>query len=119
MRGAPPRAGDSSGLDHTRSRRKVSKGADQWVHNPSSSVLFITAGDMSGHYVIRDVTGHGVPGLVQAADVPEDYDSYPVVLQWERGLKTGHETETCLVVSRFAPMDFTVIGPVTLTSFSG
>lgn len=82
-------------------------------------MLFITAGDMSGHYVIQDVTGHGVPGLVQTADVPEDYDSYPVVLQWERGLKTGHETETCLVVSRFAPMDFTVIGPVTLTRLSG
>ncbi|MFC5041619.1 hypothetical protein [Ornithinimicrobium kibberense] len=93
--------------------------ADQWVHNPSSSVLFITAGDLAGHYVIKDVTGYLVPGLIPAAEIPADYAAYPLALQWDRGRKEGLETETCLVVSRFAHMDATIIGPVSLTKVSG
>lgn len=93
-------------------------GPAEWTHNPSSGVLFVTSGEMAGHYVIQEVETYATPGHL--TEVPESYDGMMPALMWTHGKKTGLDTITCTVLSRLGPPggEFTVVGPVTLARVS-
>ncbi|GAA6527992.1 hypothetical protein [Intrasporangium sp. DVR] len=101
----------------------VTVAADAWVAL-GSGTLWITSGDLAGHYVVLEQTHYYAEGLLQ--EPPESYEALMPLIPTETfGKKTGLETtQSCDFVSRWedpsAPgTGFSIVGPVTIAKVSG
>lgn len=98
-------------------------GPTEWVAL-GSGTLWITAGDLAGHYVVLEQTHYFSPGLMEAA--PATYEGLQPIIPTERfGRKAAlvGDSFTCDFVSRWdlpgEGDDFSVFGPVTIAKVSG
>lgn len=96
---------------------------EDWVAVPPSGTLWITTGDLTGHYVILSDAHYYMDGYQETP--PASYDGLTQLDSRTWGTKTGLEGEavTCDFVSRWGEMGaegtFSVVGPITVARTGG
>lgn len=101
----------------------VTIGPDEWVINPNSGTLWITADPLAGHYLILVSAHYRVEGLFDVP--PGSYEGLLFLDAREIGHKTGvlNNALECDFVSRWdlpdPEQDFSIVGPITISKVSG
>lgn len=98
-------------------------GSDEWVAL-TTGTLWISTGELAGHYVVLEQTHYYSPGLL--TEPPAEYDTAALLGPTQTfGTKAAFvgDSLTCHFVSRWdlpgEDDDFSVVGPVTIAKVSG